>query len=207
MFSFSRIAKRLLSYLLILAIFLYLVRIVDLDAAVATYRNTNLTSILLALSLSFLYPLIGAARWKAVLFAFDEKLSIRKALNDVMIAFSANLLLPAKAGDFIKVFVTEAPIPKAKLASGVVAERMGDLAALALLIALGGLLMGNNLFIGIGLIMLLGFATLIAVSSKYYMIEERFKFKILKIVFDSLRLWAINIKYTDIWHFSNMLLC
>ena len=73
MSAFSRIAKRFLSYLLIPVIFLYLVSIVDLEAAFATYSNTNPTLIVLAFSLSFLYPLVGAARWKAVLFAFDER--------------------------------------------------------------------------------------------------------------------------------------
>lgn len=154
-------------YVVIPLILILLVYIVDWSLFFVSISKADPILLLCSLSLSALYPIIGAARWKQVVKSFEINLVYLKSLEATMIAFSANIILPAKTGDFVKALITEVSIDKKKLASAVIAERIGDLAALAILSMIGGFIIRNYFIFYLGSIIIIGITLIVIFVSKF----------------------------------------
>ena len=186
---------RWLSFLAVPLIFIGLSYLVDWHLAVKTFRDTNLFLVALAISLSLLYPVIGAARWRAIVEAFNKKMSFRKSLQAIMIAFSANLFVPAKTGDFLKALVSDVHVDKKKLASGVIAERTGDISALGFLASAGGILISNYWVFYLGIALNFGIILVIFLGNKYLHLLRKIKLSgLIEVLADSVLLWRTHTK-------------
>jgi len=190
-----KVILKYLSFLVVPLIFFVLSYLVDWQLALESFKGTNIPLVLLAISLSFFYPLIGAARWQAIVGAFDKKLTFWKSIQPIMIAFSANLFVPAKTGDFVKALVTDINIDKKKLASGVIAERIGDIASLGFLACIGGLLISNYWISSLGISIVLGIILVIALGNLLLLSSKKDNFSgLIGVVINSFVLWKNNSK-------------
>lgn len=141
-----KLSARIFSFLLIFLIFFLLSKIISFEEVYLALLNADLKLIPLLIVISFFYPLIGSFRWKSVLVCFEKSLSFKEALKSVMISYSANLIAPAKTGDFAKAFVTEINLSKGVLTSAVISERLIDLLSLLLLSALFSFFLSENMY-------------------------------------------------------------
>ena len=186
-----KVYRHLLSMTLVAGIFWVLSRMVDWNSAIATVSGVNLELILTGVSLTLFWPLIGAARWQRVLAALEISVDFSKALKAVMIAFSANILAPAKSGDLVKVLVMGEVGRKKVLTAGVVAERMGDLLILCLFSAIGGLSIGRFLEAGIGASVVIGvLASIVVIGRVHLKHRQVWLQKLWQIVQNASNLWV-----------------
>lgn len=141
---FTKLAKSIPYFILVL-IYIAMYFYIDWKYILQTITNSHTGALIFVMSLSFLYPFIGARRWGSVVDALGVTATSKDLLRSTMMAFAANIFLPAKSGDFLKAFFLGPSVNKLHLASGVIAERLGDLLALAILILLGSCL-GNYFY-------------------------------------------------------------
>jgi uncharacterized membrane protein YbhN (UPF0104 family) len=113
----------------------YLSRSVDGGALVATLSHARALPLGLALGAVTLMPFMRAAYWKSILSA--ESVPYRLLLRYTFAANAANAVLPARAGDAMRVWLLRQHhgVPVARTAAAVGLEKTGDVMALALLVA------------------------------------------------------------------------
>lgn len=166
-----------ISYLIIPLIFFLISYFVDWNLAFSSLKNINSSVLLLSLLVTFLYPIIGAFRWREITNSFGIKINIWNSFKAVMVAFSANLVAPAKSGDFVKAYATNISTKKEKLGSAVISERIIDLISLGILGLLGSFYLENYLLLIFNIIMLMGILGVLILANLY--------FEKLKLIFSS----------------------
>jgi uncharacterized membrane protein YbhN (UPF0104 family) len=114
----------------------YLSRSVDVKTLGATLSRARSLPLVLAVTLVAAMPFTRTAYWKAIL-AKPEAVPYRLLLRYTFAANAANAVLPARAGDAMRVWWLRDRhgIPVARTAAAVVVEKIGDLLALTLLVA------------------------------------------------------------------------
>ena len=184
------ILRRILSATVAIATFWVLTTLVNWEEAYENFLQTNLLLFTAGASLTLLWPLVGAARWKNVVNALGHTVTFYKALKAVMIAFSANIFAPAKSGDLVKVLVMKEIAGKKVLMSGVLAERMGDLFVLGLFSAIGGVILDKYLESSIGLGVMVGIIIGVFMVSRIQLRHKKGWFhKIWQVATSSSMLW------------------
>jgi len=157
-------------------------------------RNANITILILGFSLTLLYPVFCTLRWLWVIKALNQQVPIYKVLKSVMMAFSANILLPGKAGDLLKAYPLRKNMPISHAISGVIAERVGDVLSLMILGLVGAFCLQKWHYLLIVTIILMSGLTAIFIVAQYDN-----KIKSLNIFAKSL---SIIIKSAYIWKAS-----
>lgn len=122
--------------LLTAGLFALFLRNVDLREAWAATARSRPGWILAAVGASLLTYLARSRRWQ-VLLAPVSAVSFRTSFRATVIGFAANLLLPARAGEFLRAYVVarHEPVSAASVFATVVVERMIDLVTVLLLFA------------------------------------------------------------------------
>ncbi len=153
---FRSILKKL-SYVLIPILFFFISYFVDWNLLLLSLKEINILLFIFSISITLIYPLIGAFRWQSISRSFEVSISFWNALRAVMVAFSANLVAPAKTGDFIKAYSSKVDNKKENLASAVILERVIDLISLGLLGFLGAFFINNSvlLFLNLSLVLVI----------------------------------------------------
>ena len=202
--------KNLISTGLLVIILLAIFNLINWDLFIQSIMNINPIYLAIGVIMSLFCPLINAERWRNVLKAFEIIISFKRSFNSVMISFSANLFAPAKAGDFIKVFLLKDVKNKSLLTSAVAAERVGDLLILALLALIVGILTKLYLSIIIGGALLISILFFLFLISK---LEIKFKnpilFKIWNIIKNTGKVWRnkfLILRYSLFYSFINWFL-
>ncbi len=111
-------------------------RNIDFAEAWAATRAAHAAWIAAAVCASFVTYLIRSWRWQ-VLLAPISPVGFRTAFRATVIGFAANLLLPARAGEFLRAYVVarHEPVKAASVFATVVVERLLDLVMVLLLFA------------------------------------------------------------------------
>lgn len=117
----------------LLALFL---RNIDFADAWAATRSAHPAWILAAIGASLVTYLIRSWRWQ-VLLAPIGTVGFRTSFRATVIGFAANLLLPARAGEFLRAYVVSRhePVKAASVFATVVVERLLDLVTVLFLFA------------------------------------------------------------------------
>lgn len=165
------------SYLIIPLIFFLISYFVDWNLAFSSLKNINSSILLLSSLVTFLYPIIGAFRWREITNSFGIEINFWNSFKAVMVTFSANLLAPAKSGDLVKAYATNISTKKEKLASAVISERIIDLMSLVILGLLGSFYLENYWLLIFNIIMLMGILGVLILANLY--------FEKLKLIFSS----------------------
>lgn len=158
--------RKIIPLFLAVALIVLLVRRVDWVEAKSAFAKADFALLLMAVSITALFPLLGAVRWQCVLGALQVKIPFSKSLESIMIAFSMNVFAPAKAGDFIKAYVLKKDISVQKSIPGIVAERLGDMLILGLMSLIGGLIIHHRPITWISLSLVAGIILAILGGSK-----------------------------------------
>jgi uncharacterized membrane protein YbhN (UPF0104 family) len=114
----------------------YLSRSVDVPSLGATLSRARALPLVAAVALVVASPFARAAYWRAIL-GTAEPVPYRLLLRYTFAANAANAVLPARAGDAMRVWWLRDRhgIPVAQTAAAVLVEKVGDLLALTLLVA------------------------------------------------------------------------
>lgn len=126
---------------LVLAIFI-LQKNIDFALVLEAWFNADKYTILTAISLLLLFPILGSLRWFIIVRSFDCNVRLYQIIQSVMLSFFANFFLPAKVGDLSKPLLTKCKASKTDLTISVVLERLCDLAALFGIALLGSYFTG-----------------------------------------------------------------
>lgn len=132
--------KRLLFFLSALVILVILASLVKWGDLARAFATADFFPLLVAVLLTFLFPVLNTLRWQAVLRALGIHLSHGEAFRITMACWPAGTLTPGKVGDLLKA----APIPDRRRAVGsVVAERVVDVGVLGAFGLVFGALIGQ----------------------------------------------------------------
>src|SRR5438874_2059321 len=103
----------------------------SLDVLLAALRTTRLIPLLLAVALAAMSNLVRAIRWRA-LFPADAGIPLRYYFTSMMIGYLGNNVLPARAGDVIRIvlFGKRTGVGISRTAATLVVERVMDAATL-----------------------------------------------------------------------------
>jgi uncharacterized protein (TIRG00374 family) len=135
-----RTMRRLLSFALGLAVsvfFLYLaLRGVNAGQLRRELQAARFTLLILAVAVGSITCIIRAVRWR-VLLGKRQQATLRPLFTSMMIGYLANNLLPARAGELVRIYVLErrTGMSKSTSAATVILERLTD--ALVLLALIG----------------------------------------------------------------------
>ena len=189
---FRSILKKL-SYVLIPILFFFISYFVDWNLLLLSLKEINILLFIFSISITLIYPLIGAFRWQSISRSFEVSISFWNALRAVMVAFSANLVAPAKTGDFIKAYSSNVDNKKENLASAVILERVIDLISLGLLGFLGAFFINNSvlLFLNLSLVLVI-ISIIFCVTSFSEKLTSFFKNKISEVLIKSLDVRKAN---------------
>jgi len=118
---------------------------VDWHSVQSNIASVGPESILLALCALFTGYLIRVLRWKLLLKSANVSVGASRLAGPFLASFALNNLVPARAGDALRVFgfVREIGVRSSVLMATVIAERFYDLATLLLLCLFGVLLTGG----------------------------------------------------------------
>lgn len=155
--------KRILSFIFCGTIFLIIYNMIDFNVAFINIRNANPIYLLYGISLSILWPIFGFLRWKFVLKAFGYKPLDNLILSSVLISYSANLMIPGKAGDLSKA-LTISKTDKSQYIVPVIIERFGDVFTLTMISIIGSLYLGKLYFFILSFFILLILIFIIFIS-------------------------------------------
>lgn len=175
-------------YLLLIVIYIIIINYIEWASISEILKASNPLLLITAACLSILYPFIGARRWATVLRALDITISPKDSMRSIMMAFAANVFLPAKSGDFLKAFMLESTVDKTTLTSGVIAERIGDLLALATLIFIGAFIVSNSYVYISSIFCIVTF--IIVISMQQHFLLKSYKNKLIMAFLGSLRLFS-----------------
>jgi len=202
--------RSFLSLLLTIGVFFALIKFIGSHNLITTFKAIKLKYALMALFLSLIFPFLGALRWHWVLKATGQTISILNCLILTMGAWPINAFLPSRTGDFIRVAFLGKDTSKTKAFGSIIAEKILDVACLALIGLLGAIGIKDKKFAMIFLVILM---ILIIISSQGLSFSERWlknkKSKILKNV--NLTMQGMNIlsscpkscAIATIWAFIN----
>ena len=118
-------------------------RSIDLREAWQAVLGANVSWIAAAVGATVLTYLLRSWRWQ-VLLAPIGRVSFRTSFRATVMGFAANLLLPARAGEFLRAYVIarHEPVNAAAAFATVIVERLLDLVTVLILFACGILFAG-----------------------------------------------------------------
>ncbi len=204
--------RKILSLFFIAFIFFLISKIVNFREIINLFNKSNYLILLLGFILTLIWPILASFRWSFTLKSFEIKTSYLNILNSVMISFSTTLFAPAKAGDFVKMFVMGKEFKKIDLASAVISERIADLYVLFIFSLIGSVYIQNKIFIFTSSILIFLLTTTVFIFGR---IDIKFKFniniinKLLYVAMTSSSRWFssfTDMKYVILFSFINWLL-
>jgi hypothetical protein len=107
-------------------------------ALVETYRHARLELAAIPLLMIGVNVLLSAVRWRIVLAAMGYRLSLGRALHAVLATWPLAVVLPSRAGDFVRALHIRDVAPPFATAGSVLAEKAVDVQSLCLLSIVGG---------------------------------------------------------------------
>jgi uncharacterized protein (TIRG00374 family) len=129
------------------AFFIWLLfRRVDFQALAYSLRETRYFLLVPSLALVFVSFVMRTYRWR-FFFVGDGHIPFRKLFTATMIGYMGNVVLPARAGEFIRAYVisrTGSGVAATKAFATIVAERVLDGACLVVLLCLSMLVLPSN---------------------------------------------------------------
>ena len=158
--------------------------------------HANWRLVILGASLTIFYPLFSALRWLIVAEAFGIVLGFRHSFGLALLTFAANIIMPARAGDFIKVYLMRHEAPVKSVFSAVIAELTMIMLALLILGLFGSIIILQWLYIYVTGIFLLLIILIIVLSNclaNFIKTKKKLRF-----------FYAIN-ESTAIWHCNKLL--
>ena len=190
---------RYLSYLLLIFIFYFLLKNLDLTLFLINLKKIKFEYLFIALLISCTLPILATLRWKFIVKKFEKNVNFNDLFKSVMIAFYANVFMPAKSGDFSKAITMPKTISKYKLISAVISERIVDLISLFLLSLSGSFFLYKEIF-NILIIIFIIFIILLIILRSFFKKSRDFKSaiidKIFKIIFYVYETLFLKKKYT-----------
>ena len=214
--------KKVIIYSITILIITYIAYNFDWKILVKTGEKANLWFLISGISCFIFYPLIVALRWQKILYYHSYFCSTKECIQAALHSFSANLIAPAKSGDFIKALSMKSIKEKSQLITIILSERLADLIILSSIIFITNIYyfqIWKSLF---GLVILSGILFLVIISKYFYIKFNNKKLiklqniilnaflpwrtmsnKMLKIAMYSLLNWIIGT--FQIWCFFNSL--
>lgn len=158
---------RLWGSLLVSLVFLWFVfRGIDTSRILAGFRNASYLYLVPAIALYFVGVWVRSVRWKVLLNPIAT-LSLRALFPVVVIGYMANDILPARMGEFVRVYVLgqKEQVPRTSALGTIVIERVLDAITMLLLLATAALAVPLNgnikrvaavavLVLGVGILLL-----------------------------------------------------
>lgn len=129
--------KRIVGALLSFAILAWLLRDYDVAAMWRAVQDANFVLLLVAPPLILVNMMIRALRWRPLLGTMAE-ISYWPVFSALMIGYLANTILPVRAGDLVRIYVlgNDGRVSRSRILGTVLLERMLDMAAILLVLAL-----------------------------------------------------------------------
>ena len=181
--------KNFFSFLFTISLLFIFSQLINWNLFYQNIKTANFYIIVLCLIMVCLWPLFGFYRWKFILKVFSLNITNRLILNSLLISYSANLMLPAKSGDFSKA-ITISKSNKSKFIIPVIAERLLDVLSLSLISIIGSIYFQNKKYIMFS-ISIFFFITIFVISTPFLK-----KIKFFKIINNnSLRSFLENISH------------
>ncbi len=183
--------KRLISFVLGLVILFVLFIKIDWHAEVENILQANLSLMLMAVLLTVLYPIFNSMRWLYALRSVELNVSFFSCLYSVLMAFSINVVAPAKIGDFIKGYALRNIVSIKKSTPVVIAERLGDLLVIDLLALLASIVLDKKNIILLAIVFLI--VWLLAVFLSEFLCKKNIRFgkvgKYIQLIFEGMAIW------------------
>ena len=122
-----------------ISIFVFILSKLNLAEVWNSLKNVNLLLFGLTLLMALPIWMVKTVKWNMLIKPYGFQFKMWEGIKVWLIGFSIGLLTPGKVGDFFKAFYVnkEGDVPLGKAITTVIFERMGDVAVLFLLAAIG----------------------------------------------------------------------
>lgn len=143
-------AKRdtILSFILVLAILIFLISKVNINEITNYLKNINITYYILGLIVFYISFIPRGIRWSTLLKNIGIKKKTKEVTEIYFLSWFANLIVPAKLGDLYRsyLFKKNYDHSKSKILGTVFIERVIDVIFLIIFLTLSGLIIFKNKF-------------------------------------------------------------
>jgi len=136
--------KRLIPVLTTLTILFLLFTNIGVDKILAGLHNLRIVYVLYAFAMSLLFSILSAQKWRILLEMTGHKTDFLRCPKIVMATHASNILLPAKAGDFLKSWALRDEIPVSRGVGIVLVERLIDVFILCTMAVIGSLVVKDG---------------------------------------------------------------
>ena len=152
-------------------IFYWLFSKISFIESIRIITRSNPFFILLSLIMLVLSVFFIILRWMLIIKSLSPKTGFMDAMVSIMSASSLNSVLPSKLGDIFKVYYFK-ECGVSKVVGTVFTERLFDIISLSLILITGSVIINRNIFVYIGLIVLLA---LIFFTLGVYFLRKKLK--------------------------------
>lgn len=191
---YSKIRKKisplriLLMVTITIAIFYWLFSKISFAESMRIIIKSNPYFILLSLIMLVLSIFFIILRWMLIIKSLPLKTGFMDAMVSIMSASSLNSVLPSKLGDIFKVYYFK-ECGVSKVVGTVFTERLFDIISLTLILIIGSVIINKNIFVYIGLIVLL--ALIFFTLGVYFLRKKSKKYNLIKNLFYSVH-WIMQ---------------
>jgi len=134
--------RTIIALLITIAILIFLFSKIDINHLKEIFNSSNKWLLILTSAILILSMLLPAARWKTILGLLGLKIKYFDALKIYLANYPLAKITPANSGDAVRAFYLRDKLTASKQLGGVVAERLLDIALLALLSIIGSFVIG-----------------------------------------------------------------
>lgn len=134
---------------------------VEMGTVYETVRTSNKSLLLLSLFVLIFAHAVGAFRWKIILKMLDYEVHYTLLLKLYLANIPISKITPFYGGDFMRVYYLKDKVPRGQHAGGIFMGMILDIAILAVLMLIGGILVRSQI------IYLFGLAVISAIAALY----------------------------------------
>ncbi len=212
-FFFSQKTRVLITFLLTFWIFFILIRFIGSKELIGVFKRVDAKYAYFGFFLSLLFPFFGTLRWHFVLKATGQNVPLKSCFFAIIGSWPLNIILPSRAGDFLRVVFVGKDFIKTKVFGSIFAEKILDIGSL-LIIGLFSAVVTEN--IGLALLFSLFLLLLVTANQLLYLLGNIFKdrknklFRKLEMVVESTTILSLSPRSCFIagfWSFINWSLC
>lgn len=137
---------------------------IDIGETYKVFDGSNKLLLLLSPLMLLTAHAVSAFRWKIILRMLGGEVNFKTILRLYLANIPITKILPLSSGDFMRVYYLKGKVPMAKHAGGIFLGMLGDVALLAILAMVGGVLLGEKVAYLSGITTLLLIITLYALT-------------------------------------------
>ncbi|NQV00243.1 MAG: flippase-like domain-containing protein [Parcubacteria group bacterium] len=124
-------------------IYYFLLKFVGIDMIIAQLLRSKPLFVFYAVLLSLIWGVLSAQRFKMLVEMMGYKIGIARCLKITFAAFTLNIIIPSKGGDFVKGWSLRDVMPFPQSAGIVILERLLDLTLLCVLAVIGSVVIND----------------------------------------------------------------